>query len=810
MGYIKDIKIGNGTANLIEPILYGTTNTAAGTQAKVVSISNFELVTGVTVAVKFTVTNTHATPQLNINSTGAKSIKYRGGNLPSAATLTANRVYQFVYDGTNWELIGDLDTNTQTITGVKGNAETIYRTGQVNLTPANIGAVATSGNETIAGNKTFSGITVLDPSSTYIASIGTVIGVNGAAIIQSPIPKYLWHDVMAFPTDKRIPKYYTTTNGSTWTEATLNKKLFCHIGNWGGQIILSDSILGSRWQWTNWGAWTSGMWLVIGIAYHTPICYYDISLEQSSDGSTWTSLCSAIGIHLSAQPIWIRTDGPSVNNLRLTITRNSSSQSESMLPIVSIMYLTSRWGNQGLGPEIEYPYIWDENFNIQPLINNTSTLGSSSLKWANIYATTFTGNLTGNVDGTASKATADADGNTISSTYLKLSGGTLTGALNTANGTWNTMGDDAYFGDINKAGHIGIKGKNGNTGLLFVTYNQSSNTTGGAITWDGTKFSITSTTAIDASISGSAGSVALSGVTGADDLKAIEALSGTSGFLKKTAANTWTLDTNTYLTSSTGVTSIAGKTGAVTLADLGLSNAMHFLGVTTTNISTGTPNTTATVSISGSNVTAAAGDVVLYGSQEYVWGNNKWNLLGDESSYALKATTLAGYGITDAKIANGVITLGNNTITPLTSQYTTHLYVNATSGGATSNATTTNTTTYIHLYDTSTKRETIQLKGAGGATVTAESGVITITSANDDVKVKQTSTANNANYKLLTTTSASPSPSSAAEAYYSANITANPLTGSISAQRHTLNLGGTDKAYMTWNNTDQSIDFIFE
>jgi hypothetical protein len=30
-------------------------------------------------------------------------------------------------------------------------------------------------------------------------------------------------------------------------------------------------------------------------------------------------------------------------------------------------------------------------------------------------------------------------------------------------------------------------------------------------------------------------------------------------------------------------------------------------------------------------------------------------------------TTLAGYGITDANIVGGVITLGNNTITPLTS-----------------------------------------------------------------------------------------------------------------------------------------------
>lgn len=39
----------------------------------------------------------------------------------------------------------------------------------------------------------------------------------------------------------------------------------------------------------------------------------------------------------------------------------------------------------------------------------------------------------------------------------------------------------------------------------------------------------------------------------------------------------------------------------------------------------------------------------------------------DISGKADKATTLAGYGITDAKIDNGVITLGSNTITPLTS-----------------------------------------------------------------------------------------------------------------------------------------------
>ena len=39
----------------------------------------------------------------------------------------------------------------------------------------------------------------------------------------------------------------------------------------------------------------------------------------------------------------------------------------------------------------------------------------------------------------------------------------------------------------------------------------------------------------------------------------------------------------------------------------------------------------------------------------------------DVSGKADKATTLSGYGITDAKIENGTITLGNSTVTPITS-----------------------------------------------------------------------------------------------------------------------------------------------
>ena len=59
------------------------------------------------------------------------------------------------------------------------------------------------------------------------------------------------------------------------------------------------------------------------------------------------------------------------------------------------------------------------------------------------------------------------------------------------------------------------------------------------------------------------GNLPLSDVTGADDLKAIEAINDTTGLLKKTAANTWALDTSNYVTSS-GITSVTiGATSPV-------------------------------------------------------------------------------------------------------------------------------------------------------------------------------------------------------------------------------------------------------
>ena len=98
MGYVKDIAIG-GETYLIEPILYGVCETAAATAAKTATISNFELVEGVTIKIAFTNTNSASAPTLQINSTAAKPIYLSKGNI---SLWDAGEIVTFTYNGTNW------------------------------------------------------------------------------------------------------------------------------------------------------------------------------------------------------------------------------------------------------------------------------------------------------------------------------------------------------------------------------------------------------------------------------------------------------------------------------------------------------------------------------------------------------------------------------------------------------------------------------------------------------------------------------------------------------------------------------------
>jgi len=155
------------------------------------------------------------------------------------------------------------------------------------------------------------------------------------------------------------------------------------------------------------------------------------------------------------------------------------------------------------------------------------------------------------------------------------------------------------------------------------------------------------------------------------DLTAIAAIAGTSGLLKKTAADTWTLDTNTYLT--TAVTSLTGtanqvnvsaSTGAVTLS---LPQSIH---------TAATPQF-ASLGLNGAaalhSTAAKLGITQTDGQTSFVIGN------GTSPRFALNGNSDGSFSLYDGgpgsfqigitqkggcvTVANGIRAQGNTTLT---------------------------------------------------------------------------------------------------------------------------------------------------
>ena len=113
-GVIGKVTAGGGT-HLVTATFYGTCETAQGTVAKIVKLSDttvdsVTLITGMTLAVKFSAANTSTNPTLTIQTNGgteliaAKSIMRYGTTVPgtnAASSWRAGAMVLFVYDGTN-------------------------------------------------------------------------------------------------------------------------------------------------------------------------------------------------------------------------------------------------------------------------------------------------------------------------------------------------------------------------------------------------------------------------------------------------------------------------------------------------------------------------------------------------------------------------------------------------------------------------------------------------------------------------------------------------------------------------------------
>lgn len=126
------------------------------------------------------------------------------------------------------------------------------------------------------------------------------------------------------------------------------------------------------------------------------------------------------------------------------------------------------------------------------------------------------------------------------------------------------------------------------------------------------------------------------------DLTAIAALAGTSGFLKKTAANAWALDTATYLTANQAITVSGDATGSGTTSIV--------LTLANSGVTAGTYNSV-TVNAKGL-VTAATNVAVLTAANIVTRETPSGAVNGTNTAFTLASTPIAG---TEEVFINGLL-----------------------------------------------------------------------------------------------------------------------------------------------------------
>lgn len=228
-------------------LFYATCATAAATTAKVATCSGFTLTTGAVVAVKFTYTNTAASPTLNVNSTGAKSIAAYGTTALPINAWAAGATVVFVYDGTQWimntALASRLATARTILTNLASTAAASFD-GSANVTPGVTGTLGLlnggTGVTSLAALKVLLGI-----SDGAKIEVGTYAG-DASETVTTPqsvpvafTPKFVW--VGALGIDAAPWHYYSDYDDTQSPVYTDSMSIYSAYAFTGFPWVASDS-----------------------------------------------------------------------------------------------------------------------------------------------------------------------------------------------------------------------------------------------------------------------------------------------------------------------------------------------------------------------------------------------------------------------------------------------------------------------------------------------------------------------------------------------------------------------------------------
>lgn len=178
--------------------------------------------------------NTSVRNSHKISGTGIANVKSdTSANIVIDVSSTASGTANGLLSSSDYNALHTLiDASAKAVTGVKGSSETTYRTGNVNITKANIGlsnvenkTSATIRSELTSTNVTNAlGYTPINPNQLGVASTDTITGVatldKDGKVPSSQLPSYV-DDVIEYDDSTKFPK--TGESGKIYVALDTNK-----------------------------------------------------------------------------------------------------------------------------------------------------------------------------------------------------------------------------------------------------------------------------------------------------------------------------------------------------------------------------------------------------------------------------------------------------------------------------------------------------------------------------------------------------------------------------------------------------------
>lgn len=432
--YIKGVKVtpGGGGSGTITGVSVNGTSVATSGVANITSVPASILSGAVSAAhggTGQTSLSSSASALINALSTGASTptdddyyvSQYVGGG-------TTTTTYHRRPVSALWEYIKGK------ISSVLGLTATSYGGKAASATSADSATRATTASSASAVSAS--------PDAVEMPASYTVSYAPGQRWLSAlPFPR-MWHDHSAFLHSHTIINEEKSADGTTWVSDDRNlKPLFNQKEHQTIHILKVDE---SAFRFTIQSgdfSYSQISWIGIGVGYSSPFSAFDVTVESSSDGTSWAtahnSYCTT-----NSNKIYLLFNNPgSFGYVRFTFAKRTNITTGTV-DFSCMEMLAKRPSSQGHGKEYESPIDWNDDRDILPYGNGAKNLGLANRKWKDAYAITFHGALDGNATSATSATTASKLGSsTVGSTSkpVYLNGGTATECSTYAGGTAVTL-----------------------------------------------------------------------------------------------------------------------------------------------------------------------------------------------------------------------------------------------------------------------------------------------------------------------------------------------------------------------------------